>query len=129
MSFYERFTDLCNKAGVSPASVANSIGLSNSSTTYWKRGSIPKSETMQKLAEYFGVSVDYLVGTADFPFPDLTGQTMTFVPVTETDIASLKFALFGGDSEEITDEDIEDVRQYAEFIKQRKKAKKVPPQD
>ena len=61
MGFYENFTRLCRKAGKAPSVVAQEIGLNNSSVTYWKRGSIPKSETLRKLSEYFGVSVDDLL--------------------------------------------------------------------
>ena len=60
--FYDRFVELCKTKRMSPAAVARDIGLSNSSTTTWKRGAIPKGETLQKLADYFGVSVDYLLG-------------------------------------------------------------------
>ena len=61
MEFYENFIRLCRKAGKAPSVVAQEIGLNNSSVTYWKRGSIPKSETLRRLSEYFGVSVDDLL--------------------------------------------------------------------
>lgn len=60
--FYERFSDLCQQKGVSPSTAAREIGLSNSIITYWKRGASPKSDTAQKIAMYFGVSVDSLFG-------------------------------------------------------------------
>lgn len=60
--FYDRFSDLCQKKGISPSTAAKEIGLSNSIITYWKRGATPKYDTAQKLASYFGVSVDYLLG-------------------------------------------------------------------
>lgn len=63
--FYDRFVDLCKAQGKSPAAVAREIGLSNSSTTTWKRGAIPKGETLQKLADYFGVSIDFLLNLTD----------------------------------------------------------------
>lgn len=59
--FYNQFVKLCKGLGLSPAAAARNIGLSNSSTTTWKRGSIPKGETLQKIADYFGVSVDFLL--------------------------------------------------------------------
>lgn len=65
MDFYVRISELCKEKGVSMAAVARKIGLSNSATTYWKRGSIPKGDTLQKLADYFGVSIDSLLGNAD----------------------------------------------------------------
>lgn len=59
--FFDRVSELCKKRGTSPSAVAREIGLNNSSATYWKRGSIPKGDTLQKLANYFDVSVDYLL--------------------------------------------------------------------
>lgn len=47
-----------------------SIGLNKSNATFWKKGSIPKGDTLQKLADYFGVSVDYLLGTEKAPAPE-----------------------------------------------------------
>ena len=47
--------------------MATEIGLNNSSTSYWKKGSIPKGETLSKLAAYFGVPVGYLLGGEGVP--------------------------------------------------------------
>ena len=63
--FFDRVSELCKKRGTSPSAVAREIGLNNSSATYWKRGSIPKGDTLQKLADFFGVSIDYLLGKDD----------------------------------------------------------------
>lgn len=63
--FYDRFVKLCEMKRMSPAAVAKGIGLSNSSTTTWKRGAIPKGDTLQKLADYFGVSVDFLLDSSN----------------------------------------------------------------
>lgn len=63
--FYDRFIALCAQKGISASFVVQQIGLNKSSATYWKNGSIPKGDTLQKLADYFGVSVDYLIGTSE----------------------------------------------------------------
>lgn len=59
--FYDIFIELCKNKKVSPSLVAKEIGLSNSTTTTWKRGAIPKSETLQKLADYFDTTIDFLL--------------------------------------------------------------------
>lgn len=59
--FFDMFSALCKKNKVSMSAVARVCGLSNSTTTKWKKGAIPESATLQKIAEYFGVSVDYLL--------------------------------------------------------------------
>ena len=71
MTFYEKYLLLCQQRGKSPSAVANAIGLNNSSVTYWKRGSMPKSETVVKLADYFGIPSDYLIDEEmNDPFPN-----------------------------------------------------------
>lgn len=60
--FWNILLELCKEKGVSPNHVARAIGLSSASVTYWKNGSIPRSLTLSKLADYFDVTPDYLIG-------------------------------------------------------------------
>ena len=62
MSFYNNLEELCKKKKITLAALARELGLSNSATTYWKRGSIPKYETLKKIADYFEVRVEDLLG-------------------------------------------------------------------
>lgn len=59
--FYDNFIRLCAQRSVTPSAVMRAIGLNKSSATYWKKGSAPSSDTLQKLADYFGVTVDDLL--------------------------------------------------------------------
>lgn len=63
--FWERFVDECKRFKTSPSAVAKEIGLSNSATTYWKKGAVPSGATVGLIANYFGVSSDYLMGYTD----------------------------------------------------------------
>lgn len=59
---YEVFEQLLQQFGVTAYKVAKETGVTQSTLSDWKRGrSTPKSENMKKLADYFGVSVDYLM--------------------------------------------------------------------
>lgn len=63
---YEIFEQLLQKYGVSSYKVAKETGVTQSTLSDWKRGrSTPKSENMKKLADYFGVSIDYLMTGKD----------------------------------------------------------------
>lgn len=62
MQFYEKYLELCNSVGKSPSKVVLEIGLKKSAVTRWKSGGMPTDATAQKIADYFGVSVDYLLG-------------------------------------------------------------------
>ena len=62
MSFYQRYIELCNKIGKSPSAVASDIGLTKPSVHRWKNGSNPTDATASKVASYFNVSVDFMMG-------------------------------------------------------------------
>lgn len=65
---YEIFEQLLQKYGVSAYKVAKETGVTQSTLSDWKRGrSTPKSENMKKLADYFGVSIDYLMTGKEDP--------------------------------------------------------------
>ena len=62
MAFYENFERLCTEKGITPTQVAKDNGIRQSVVAMWKnRGSTPRYNTAKKIAEYFGVSVDYLI--------------------------------------------------------------------
>lgn len=59
--FWENFVALCDKNGTKPNPVAKELGISSGSVTFWKKGKVPHHSTLIKLANYFGVTVDYLL--------------------------------------------------------------------
>ena len=61
VAFFDMFTNLCVEKGVSVARAAADMGLSNSTTTKWARGAFPSSKSFQKVAQYFGVTTDWLL--------------------------------------------------------------------
>ena len=63
--FYDRYVELCQQKGVSLTRAAKDNKLSNSTQTKWQEGSIPNGATLIKLANYFNVSIDYLVGLSN----------------------------------------------------------------
>lgn len=114
--FYDRFKQLCERKGVSCNKAALEIGLSNATPTKWKKtGATPVGETLDKIAAYFGVTTDFLLGKTE-KAPAETGKRS----VSDDEI---KFALFGGDGE-ITDAMYDEVKRFAAFVKQREAEKK-----
>lgn len=59
--FYDRFIELCRKSGVKPTPLVMQMGLSSSNVSQWKKGSTPRPEVLKRLADYFNVSVEYLL--------------------------------------------------------------------
>ncbi len=60
MVFYNNYVDLCNKLGKSPSAVAEEMGYQRSVVTRWSKGTAPRQATLQKIADFFGVSVSDL---------------------------------------------------------------------
>ena len=59
---YEIFEQLLQKYGVTAYRLSQEIGVSQSTLSDWKRGrSTPKLDKLQKIADYFGVTVDFLM--------------------------------------------------------------------
>lgn len=59
--FFDKFSDLCQRSGISKSKAAESVGLNRTSVIKWKNGAIPSGATIAKLADFFGVSTDYLL--------------------------------------------------------------------
>ena len=63
---FERVKELSNKRGLSISELEDRIGFGKNSIYKWKKQS-PKIETLQKVADYFQVSADFLLGRTDNP--------------------------------------------------------------
>lgn len=96
--FWENYYQLCKNNKTTPAEVAKALGFSAGSQTKWKNGVIPNSEALMRLADYFGVTTDYLLGRSNRDYSDV------------------KVALFGGDGE-VTDAMWDEVKQFADYVK------------
>lgn len=59
--FYETFEALCRREKVSPSGLTRKLGMSSSAPGKWRGGSMPDIMTAKKIAEHFGVTLDYLV--------------------------------------------------------------------
>ncbi len=60
--FWNIFFSLCAEKGRSPNAVAKELSIASGTVTAWKNGKVPHHGTLLKLASYFGVTVDYLLG-------------------------------------------------------------------
>ena len=118
---YKRIDKLLEEHGITGSQMSRDLGMSRSFMTELRKGRAKSItiETAQKIAVYFDVPLEYILGD-DFQdskkAPADTGKRS----VSDDDI---KFALFGGDGE-ITDEMYDEVKRFAAYIKQREGAKK-----
>ena len=64
--FADRLKELRAERKVSQAKLANELGVSFSVVCYWETDrSEPTAVNIVKIADYFGVSADYLLGRVD----------------------------------------------------------------
>ena len=81
---YEVFEQLLQKYGITAYKVSKDTGITQSTLSDWKRGrSTPKTDNMKKIADYFGVSVEYLMTGIEEP----KEKEITLTPKDERDIA------------------------------------------
>ena len=109
--FFHKYSELCKKKGKTPTGVAIELNVSRATVNYWKNGNVPKQDTLIKIANYFNVSVDYLLGNEKQKNPATDSDEM------------LMFALYGGDNADITPGMLEDVRNFAQYIREKNKGK------
>jgi putative transcriptional regulator len=103
MGFPERLKELRLKKGLTQKEIAEEFGIKQPNYQQWESGKRkPSSETLEKFANFFGVTMDYLSGN-------------------EEDLENIEL-LFRMNSKGLTDEEKEIFkRELIEFMEKRKK--------
>jgi len=82
--YYDRFTKLCEMNNVKPGAVSKGTGVSTATLTSWKQGKYtPKPDKLQKIADFFGVSLDFMMEKTDFMYCPDCG--FAYSPFSEAD--------------------------------------------
>ena len=116
MCFYEKICELCSKKGISITALAIELGLSKGTPTNWKKMTKPpRANTVKAIADYFGVSVEYLTDDeADENKKSASGITpnATFID----DVKIYKLPLYDSVSAGFGVDAIDDVIEYLPCI-------------
>lgn len=99
--FYLNFVRLCNGIAKSPSAVAEEMGFQRSVVTRWSKGSVPRKATIEKIADYFGVSSAELTGEEQKEKPAPGGSELD--------------AAFSAVLDQLTAEELAEVLEYAKF--------------
>ena len=107
--------------GWSQQQLADKMGVARSTIAMWENeSSQPDNNSLIALSKCLNKSTDYLLGIEEAAAVPEVSEA----PEAASD-NDIKFALFGGENiEEITDEMMDDVRHYAQFLKEKKKKEK-----
>ena len=82
MKFWEIYERLCLDENKKPSTVGRELGISPGTVAQWKNGSMPGGEKLMQIADYFGVSIDYLVGRAE----DSTTENENIITVSSRSV-------------------------------------------
>ncbi len=165
-TFFDRFWEVSKEKGyATPTEAGEAMGFPSATVSLWKtRGSVPRQTTIDKVAEFLGVSKDWLAGKpvdregrslvsgTENDSPILTakgtpligklpdGSVGMYVPRYDTKEptqtttyhnldtnrvinGTLAILLFGDDASLITPEDLDEIRDYAQVVLNRRKRK------
>lgn len=132
---YEVFEQLLQKNGVTPYKVAKEAGVTQTALSNWKSGrSTPTTKTLQKIADYFGVTIDYLMTgkDVDSPKPQLNAKDERdiekIIEHTREQLLSQEGLMFDGDpaSPEAVDSILAAMQIGMEMAKKKNKEKYTP---
>lgn len=102
----KRIAELRNKIGLSQYELADRLGFSRGKLANYEQGTRePDYETLQIIANYFDVSTDYLI----------TGKEHMKSPNSN---------LFFFDKDDLTEQDIDEIKKHIEFVKWQAKQRK-----
>ena len=77
-TFMKNLELLCEKQGISVRGLCLATQISTAAQTNWRNGALPNARTQKKIADYFGVSIDELMGIAE-TMPVLTDEHYNLV--------------------------------------------------
>lgn len=81
----EQIKKLRKSRGISQVQLANQLGVTKQSISNWENDNIqPSIEMLMKLAEYFKVSTDYMLGLD-------SKKTLDVTNLTDDQVAHIKF--------------------------------------
>lgn len=63
--FIKRFNELCKEKNITRYKLASDLQIGNSTIYGWEKGQQPTADKLIKLADYFEVSTDYLLGRSN----------------------------------------------------------------
>ena len=141
--FYDLYLELCKEKNISPTRAAIELGISKATPTTWKkRGLTPQGETLNKIANYFGVTTDYLLGNVTEPFFYLDNERIlreinsygnedekALTPGGERQVSDddIRAAFFGG-ADDLSAEEMDamwnDAKDYIQYKLEQRRRKK-----
>lgn len=105
MEFKDRLIKLRKELNLTQEELAQKIGYTRTAISAWEIGrNEPSNADTIKLAEYFSVSIDYLLGKSDIRNPE------------KTDLDKLQIGLSAKDYSNISEEQLKQIEEFAKYV-------------
>lgn len=101
MNLFDRVKQLAESHGLSIAELERNLGLSTN-VLYKLKNQKTSTERVEAIADYFNVSVDYLLGRTDSPVETIAAHH---------------------DGEDWTEEELEEIERFKEFVRLKREKK------
>ena len=105
-TFFDTFSALCKEHGETPNSIGKTLNIPSGSITAWKNGTIPRAQTLGKIADHFSVTTDYL----------LTGKQAQKAPAQEGGRKRKLRSVARLESADITPELDKNIADYIDYL-------------
>ena len=115
MTSVEKVLNVLKERHIAVSRMERDLGFSNGYIRQLKKGTMP-IERLVSVADYLDLSINDLLSDGQ---PHLLEMKEAANP--KDDGALLRFALFGDPAEEITDDDIERILDYARYVREKRK--------
>ena len=116
MNSVDLVKSICKERRIPISKLERDLGYANGYIGQLRKGTFPANR-LSEIAQYLSVPVEYLMngGTENKKAPTEDGERS----VSDDDIM---FALWG-DTDEVDKDDLDDVKRYAAFVRERKRKK------
>ena len=93
--FIDRLNELIEEKKLTRTKVFKDLGIGKNSVYYWQSGALPNASTINALAEYFGVSTDFLLDKEKIKKPD-AGKSDELNNSVDDVLTRIAMGLFAG---------------------------------
>lgn len=126
---YDRIFEIMKEKELTAYRVSKDTGISQASLADWRKGrSKPKIDKLQKLSEYFGVSIQYLTGESDQidDIQQIQAPNGYYVDKETAEYAEMLRTrpgarLLFSAAKDISKDDLQKAVEYIEFLKSKNK--------
>ena len=106
---FEKIKSLAKKQGISLNTLEDRVGLGKNYIYSLKNKKTPSAEHISKIADYFNVSTDYLLGRTDNPA--IAKDTVTTPDGRVVDLSNLRERVVLFDGKPLSDDDVDKIAQ------------------